>query len=432
MFSNTSLIYSKYDYHITLTSNNLDYGIDSQIEDVNLKQDFEFTPGPTQKIRFGGQAIYHTITPGHVRASGDAAVNATPARPNYSLESALYASHEWQAAPRLNFTTGLRLSAFSLLGTGIYSTYDAAGNVLASTDYMKKNEVLKTYLNLEPRLAASIQLTEASTVKAGYARNVQNLHLLSNTNAASPTDLYVPTTFNVKPELADQVSLGYYRSLGAKKAYSLVVEGYYKSLSNQIDYRNGTELQGNFDVEASLLYGKGWAYGVEFLVRKDVGRLTGWLGYTLSKTERQFSGVNAGSWYPARQDRPHDLSLVALYQLNPQWDFSGTFLASTGNAATFPVGKYEVDGQTVSYYGLRNADRLPNYYRVDLGATYEKAGQEGHRFRSSWSFSIYNVLGRQNPYSLYFRQDPNDATKTQAVQTSLFQQIPSATYNFSF
>lgn len=432
VFSNTSLIYSKYDYQVTLTANNKESGIDSKIEDYNLKQDFEFTPGTTQKIRFGGQAIYHTITPGHVTAASDAAVNATPARPNYSLESAAYVSHEWQAAPRLNFTTGLRLSAFSLLGTGIYSTYDAAGNVLASSNYTKKNEVLKTYLNLEPRFAASYQLNEASTVKAGYARNVQNLHLLSNTNASSPTDLYVPTTFNVKPELADQVSLGYYRSLGAKKEYSLVVESYYKTMSNQIDYRNGTELRGNFDVESSLLYGKGRAYGVELLMRKDAGRLTGWVSYTLSKTERQFTDVNAGSWYPARQDRPHDLSLVALYQLNPKWNFSGTFLASTGSAATFPVGKYEVAGQSISYYGLRNADRLPAYYRVDLGATYEKPGQEHHRIRSSWTFSVYNVLGRENAYSIGFRQDPNDATKTQSVRTSLFRQIPSATYNFSF
>ncbi|AMR25530.1 collagen-binding protein (plasmid) [Hymenobacter psoromatis] len=432
VFSNTSLIYSKYDYQVTLTSNSQDYGIDSKIQDYNLKQDFEFTLGPTQKLRFGGQAIYHTITPGHLTAATDAAVNATPTKPNYSLESAAYVSHEWQAAPRLNFTTGLRLSVFSLLGTGTYSTYDAAGNTLVSTDYTKKNEVLKTYVNLEPRFAGSYQLNEASTVKAGYARNVQNLHLLSNTNAASPTDLYVPTTFNVKPELADQFSVGYYRSLGAKKAYSLVVESYYKTMSHQIDYRNGTELRGNFDVESSLLYGKGRAYGVEFLLRKDAGRLTGWLGYTLSKTERQFTDVNAGSWYPARQDRPHDLSLVVLYQRNPQWNFSGTFLASTGSAATFPVGKYDVAGQAISYYGLRNADRLPNYYRLDLGATYEKPGQEHHRIRSSWTFSIYNVLGRENTYSLRFRQDPNDATRTEAIQTSLFRQIPSVTYNFNF
>jgi hypothetical protein len=432
VFSNTSLIYSKYDYEIDITANAQNFKIISKIQDLNLKQDFEFTPSTTQTVRFGAQAIYHTITPGYVVADASASVNSTADRTNYSLETAAYASHEWQATPRLNFTTGLRLSGFSLLGPGTYSSYDAAGTVLTATPYDKKGEFLKTYVRLEPRFSASFQVNEASSLKAGYARNVQNLHLLSNSSTALPTDLYVPTTFNVKPETSDQVSAGYYRTLGKDKTYSLVVETYYKALQNQIDYRDGTQLRGNFDVEASLLYGTGRAYGIEFLVRKDVGRLTGWLGYTLSKSQRQFAEINGGSWFNARQDRPHDLSVVAIYQLNSKWSFSGTFLASTGNAATFPVGKYVVAGQVVSRYGERNADRQPGYRRLDLGATYEKPGQEGHRFHSSWSFSIYNALGRENPYSIRFEADPNDATRTQAVQTALFRMVPSATYNFSF
>jgi hypothetical protein len=432
VFSNTSLIYSKYDYEIDITTNAQTFKIISKIQDLNLKQDFEFTPSATQTIRFGAQAIYHTITPGYVTADAGASVNSTADRTNYSLETAAYASHEWQATPRLNFTTGLRLSGFSLLGPGTYSTYDANGTVLTATPYDKKGEFLKTYVRLEPRFSASFQVNEASSLKAGYARNVQNLHLLSNSSTALPTDLYVPTTFNVKPETSDQVSAGYYRTLGKDKTYSLVVETYYKALQNQIDYRDGTQLRGNFDVEASLLYGTGRAYGVEFLVRKDVGRLTGWLGYTLSKSQRQFAEINGGSWFNARQDRPHDLSAVVIYQLNSKWTFSGTFLASTGNAATFPVGKYVVAGQVVSRYGERNADRQPAYRRLDLGATYEKPGQEGKRFHSSWSFSIYNALGRENPYSIRFQADPNDPTRTQAVQTALFRIVPSATYNFSF
>lgn len=432
VFSNTSLIYSKYDYEIDITSNAQNFKIISKIQDLNLKQDFEFTPSTTQTVRFGAQAIYHTITPGYVVADAGASVNSTADRTNYSLETAAYASHEWQATPRLNFTTGLRLSGFSLLGPGTYSTYDAAGTVVTATPYDKKGEFLKTYVRLEPRFSASFQVNEASQLKAGYARNVQNLHLLSNSSTALPTDLYVPTTFNVKPETSDQVSAGYYRTLGQDKTYSLVVETYYKALQNQIDYRDGTQLRGNFDVEASLLYGTGRAYGIELLVRKDVGRLTGWLGYTLSKSQRQFAEINGGAWFNARQDRPHDLSAVVIYQLNSKWTFSGTFLASTGNAATFPVGKYVVAGQVVSRYGERNADRQPGYRRLDLGATYEKPGQEGHRFHSSWSFSIYNALGRENPYSIRFQADPNDPTRTQAVQTALFRMVPSATYNFSF
>ncbi|MDO7851890.1 TonB-dependent receptor [Hymenobacter convexus] len=431
IFSNTSLIFSKYDYQIKISSNDRNFTIDSKIQDWNLKQDFEFYPSSTQTLRFGGQAIYHTITPGHVTADASSGINATADKTNYSLETAAYVSHDWQAAPRLNFTTGLRLSAFSLLGPGTYSSYDAAGNVLAATDYAR-NKFLKTYVKLEPRFAASLQLNEASSVKASYARNVQNLHLLSNANASSPTDLYIPTSFNVKPEVADQVSAGYYRTLGPKKSYSLTVETYYKALQNQLDYRDGTQLQGNFDVEASLLYGTGRAYGIEFLMRKDVGRLTGWLGYTLSRSERKFTEINQGAYFPSRQDRTHDLSVVAIYQLNPKWSFSGTFVTSTGNAVTFPVGKYQIGGQIVSYFGLRNADRMPFYQRLDLGATYEKPHQEGHRFHSSWTFSVYNALGRENAYSIRFEADPNDPSRTRAVQTALFKFIPSATYNFNF
>ena len=432
VFSNTSLIYSKYDYEIDIYTNDQNFAIKSKIQDLNLKQDFEFTPSTSHTLRFGAQAIYHTITPGYITADGASAVNATADRSNFSLETAAYVSHEWRATPRLDFTTGLRLSAFSLMGTGTYETYDAAGNVLTSTTYDRRTQFLKTYLRLEPRLAASYQLNEQATLKAGYARNVQNLHLLSNSASSLPTDLYVPTTFNVQPETSDQVSAGYYRTLGTKKTYSLTVETYYKALQNQIDYRDGTQLRGNFDVEASLLYGHGRAYGIEFLLRKDVGRVTGWLGYTLSRTERQFTDINQGSYFPSRQDRPHDLSVVAIYELNKKWTFSGTFLASTGNAVTYPVGKYLVAGQVVSYYSQRNADRLPPYVRLDLGATYEKPHQEGHRFHSSWSFSVYNALARENPYSIRFQADPNDATRTQAVQTALFRIIPSATYNFSF
>ena len=431
VFSNTSLIYSKYNYKIDIKAGANDFTINSDIQDWNLKQDVEFYPSAAHTLRFGGQAIYHTITPGYITANGPG-INSTAPKTNYSLETAGYVSHEWAATPKLNFTTGLRLSAFSLLGTGTYSTYDNEGNVVSETQYDKRNEVLKTYVRLEPRASASYQLNEASTVKAGYARNVQNLHLLTNSASASPTDLYVPTSFNVKPELADQFSVGYYRTLGAQKTYSMSVETYYKTLQNQIDYRDGTELRGNLDVESSLLYGQGRAYGVELLLRKDQGRLTGWVGYTLSRSERQFTEINGGDWFRARQDRPYDLSVVGIFQLNPRWSLSGSFLASTGNAVTYPVGKYAVNNQAVSYYGPRNADRFPRYQRLDLGATYEKPHQEGRRFHSSWSFSVYNVLGRENPYSIRFETNPDDPTRTQAVQTALFRFIPSATYNFNF
>ncbi|MBF9224225.1 TonB-dependent receptor [Hymenobacter sp. BT662] len=431
LFSNTSFLYSKYNYQIRLTTSDQDIRIDSKIQDWNLKQDFEFTPSATQTLRFGANAIYHTITPGRISAGASSGVNSTEDKTNHSLETAAYVSHEWAATEKLDFTTGLRLSGFSLLGKGDYSTYDVEGNALSTRRY-GLGEVVKTYVRLEPRLAASYQLTPRATLKAGYARNVQNLHLLSNSASSSPTDLYVPTSLNVKPELADQVSAGYFRAWGENREYSFSAEVYYKWLQNQIDYRDGTRLGISTDVESTLLYGKGRAYGIELLLKKETGRLTGWLAYTLSKSERQFADINRGAWFNARQDRPHDVSAVAVYQLTPKWSLSGTFVASTGSAVTYPVGKYQALGQVVSLYSLRNADRLPHYQRLDLGATLEKPQQEGKRFHSSWNFSIYNVLGRENPYIITFETVPDDPTRTQALQTALFKMIPSATYNFNF
>jgi hypothetical protein len=428
LFSNTSLIYSKYSYQIELGAGEGKIKIDSKVRDFNLKQDFEYYPSANQTIRFGAQAIHHTITPGQITSSNSAA-NASEDKTNYSLESAGYVSHDWQVTPRLALTTGLRLSAFTLLGPSKLSTYDDAGKVLTTTEY-SSGDAVKTYVNLEPRFATSFQLTDATSLKAGYARNVQNLHLMSNTTASSPTDLYIPTSLNVKPEIADQISAGYYRTF-SNKMWSFSAEVYYKWLQNQIDYRDGTELRGNLDVESTLLYGKGRAYGVEFLLKKETGRLTGWLGYTLSKTERQFAGINDGAWFNARFDRPHDVSLVAIYQLTPKWNLSGTWVASTGNAVTYPTNKFLIADKVVSYYGARNAERMPGYRRLDVGATFEPE-QKNRRWKSSWSFSIYNLLARENPYSIRFETDPNDASRTRAVQTSLFRLVPSATYNFSF
>ncbi|RZL04682.1 MAG: TonB-dependent receptor, partial [Hymenobacter sp.] len=235
LFSNTTLIFSKYSYQIKIRANDQDFSIDSKIQDFNLKQDFEYSPGARQTLRFGLNAIYHTITPGRVTAAADAVVNSTVDRTNHSLETAGYVSHEWSATDKLDFTTGLRLSQFSLLGAGTYSAYDTNGRIVSSQAF-GRGEVVKTYLNLEPRFAASYALSPSTSLKAGYARNVQNLHLLSNSASTSPTDLYVPTSLNVKPELADQLSAGYFRKLGTTGEYSFSAEVYYKWLQRQVDY----------------------------------------------------------------------------------------------------------------------------------------------------------------------------------------------------
>ena len=233
----------------------------------------------------------------------------------------------------------------------------------------------------------------------------------------------------VKPEIADQVAIGYYKNdLGFQ--YEFFVEAYYKWMQNQVDYKNGAQLRANENVESQLLFGSGRAYGLEWFLKKKTGKLTGWISYTLARTERSVAGINNGSWYPARQDQTHNLAIVGIYQTNSRWTLSANWVYNTGNAVTFPSGKYTLNGQTAYYYTERNGYRFPDYHRLDLAATLKnkpKAGREG-----SWTFSLYNAYGRENTYSIEFKDDPNNPGKTIAEQTALFKWVPSITYNFKF
>lgn len=344
------------------------------------------------------------------------------------MENALYASNTWKASNTLSFTYGLRVSAFSILGKGDYYTFDPDGNVTGATSY-KSGEVVKTYVNLEPRIAAALQVNGSTSIKASYVRNAQNLHLISNSNSASPTDRWVASTNVIKPELSDQVSLGYYKNLNDDN-YELTVETYYKTLQNQIDYRNGANIYTNQPIETQLLYGKGRAYGAEFLLKKKNGKLTGWIAYTISKTERKIDGINSNNWYNARQDRTHDISLVSMYQLSKKWSLSANWVFATGNAVTFPNGKYKLLGHSYFYFSDRNADRMPSYHRLDLGATRQL--KQTKKFSSELNFSLYNAYGRENAYRITFRDNETDPNRTEAVRTTLFRFVPSISYNFKF
>nr|WP_290935497.1 TonB-dependent receptor [Haliscomenobacter sp.] len=252
---------------------------------------------------------------------------------------------------------------------------------------------------------------------------------MSNSTSANPTDQWIGNSYNIKPEISDQFSLGYFRNFGNNK-FEFSVEAYYKSMQNQVDYKDAADINTSPDVESELLYGIGRAYGLELFVKKKVGKFSGWLSYTLSRTERQIEGINNGDWYAAKQDRTHDVSLVGIYQANPRWSFSAAFVYNTGNAVTFPSGKYNVDGNTTYYYTERNGYRMPAYHRLDLSATYER--QRKGRFQSSWNFGLYNAYGRENAYTITFEDDPDDASRTRALRTALFKWVPSVTYNFKF
>ena len=429
LFSNTSLIYSNYNYKISIRSGATDFDIFSQVRDWNLKEELQWYVNSRNTLRFGMNAIFHTIRPGEVTATAASSINSSKLQKRYSLENAVYATNTWKAADKLNITYGIRLTAFSVLGKGDFYAIDRDGIVTDTFSY-DNGEMVKTYWNAEPRLAVSYQFNPLSSVKASYVRNVQNLHLISNSTTSSPTDKWVASTNIIKPEISDQFSLGYYKNL-SNDQYELSVEAYYKTMQNQIDYKDGADIYINSDaIETQLLFGKGRAYGIEWLFKKKAGKFNGWVSYTLSKTERKINGISNNNWYNAKQDRTHDIAVVGIYQLNKKWTLSANWIYYTGSAVTFPAGKYRIDDQTVYYYTERNAYRMPAYHRLDIGATWLL--KQKKRFSSELTISLYNAYGRENAYTIQFRDNKDDPDKTEAVQTALFKYIPSVSYNFKF
>ncbi|MEO7309030.1 MAG: TonB-dependent receptor [Chitinophagaceae bacterium] len=428
VFSNTSLIFSNYNYEINIKNGANDVTIFSQIRDWNIKHELQWYANDKHNVRIGFNSIYHTMRPGDITASQGSNFNNQAFQRRYSWENALYVSDVWKMTDKLTLSYGLRLTAFSIIGAGDFYNVNAAGKV---TDTMRygAGQFVKTYVNLEPRVAASYELNDISSLKVSYVRNVQNLHLISNSTTSSPTDKWTASTNLIKPEISDQVSLGYYRNLLDNK-YELTVETYYKDMQHQIDYRDGANIYVNGAIEAQLLYGRGRAYGVEWLLKRKRGKLTGWLSYTLAKTERKIDGINQNQWYNARQDRTHDIAIVAMYQLNKKWSFSANWIFYTGDAVSFPSGKYTSGGEVYFYYTERNGYRLPNYHRLDLGATLQLKNKK--HWSSELALSLYNAYGRENAYTIQFRQNKDDPSKTEAVRTALFKYIPSISYNFKF
>jgi len=424
LFLNTSFIYSDYNYNVKLKNGETNFNINSEIKDVNLKQDYTFYTNNQNTLRFGFNTILHNIRPSTFSGT---VINSVAKTGRNGLENAVYLTNNYRTTSQLTIDYGLRLSMYTLMGGDVYNIYQ--NGVVSSSIKLNPSSFGKTYINPEPRITTNYRINDETSIKAGYARNVQHLHLLSNSVASSPSDQWIGNSYNIKPEIADQISVGYVTKL-FKNNFELTAEAYYKHLQNQIDYKDGAEINTVSDVESVLLYGIGRAYGLELLLKKKEGRLTGWIGYTLSKTERRIDGINEGKWYNARQDRTHDISVVGIYDLNDRWSISGVFVYNTGDAVTYPTGKYNVQGQTLYQYAARNDNRMPAYHRLDFSATYEK--NKTKRRHGSWNFSLYNVYGRENAYRISFKDDPNDPTRTQIIRTALFKWVPSVTYQFKF
>ena len=429
LFSNTSLIYSSYDYEIAIKSNDVDFTITSKVLDYNFKQEFQYFPNSNNKIKFGINVINHNITPGQLSGSKGIQEGLVFQKAAKSLESAGYVSNDWDANEFLSVNYGVRMSAFSIFGNGQKTyTYTSSGAVKDSIIYAD-NAHVNTYINWEPRISFSYAYTNDASFKMAFARNTQNIHLVSNSTTSSPTDTWLGTSLNTKPEIADQASFGWFKNLN-DNMYEFNIETYYKQMQNQIDYRNGANTQANEKLEGELLYGDGRAYGLELILKKKTGKFNGWISYCLSKSERKIEGINNGNWYNAKQDRTHDISIVGIYDLTPKLSFSALFVFYTGNAITFPSGKYSIEGQSQFLYTTRNGSRMPNYHRLDLGVNWIRKNTD--KYESSWNFSIYNAYGRENAYTIAFREKEGNPNVTEAVQTSLFRWIPAITYNFKF
>lgn len=423
LFSNTSFIYNDFNYTIGIKVADID--VKSLIRDFSLKEDLDYYLNSKNKLKFGFLSTFHIIVPGEVVSSDTSRLNSFRLTKNYGWENAVYAQHEISLWNQLNINYGIRLSVFSQTGPSEYFKFADDGSI--DTLKLKLGKFNTTYVNAEPRLSLSWNFVPGMSFKAAYSRNVQNLHLLSNTTTSFPTDRWVLTTNNVKPEIADQVSAGYFANFH-NNMFQVSVEGYFKWLQNQIDYKNGAVLRANETVEDQLLFGLGRTYGAEFFFKKATGKFTGWISYTYSHSERKFPTVNNGNWYNSRYDRTHDLSIVLMYDITPRINVSASWVYYTGIAATFPSGKYIVDGQMVPYYGGRNQDRFPNYHRLDIGATFIL--KKHKNWEHDLNVSVYNVYAQKNAYTIDFKAD-DDGT-TYAEKSYLFRIVPSISYNFKF
>ena len=421
LFSNTTLIYSNFDYKIDIKRTDPEFSIISKVEDLTLKQDFNYYPNPNNQWKFGLNIKKLGNIPGGIKELSQLDFSTKERK---ALETAAYIRNDWKLNDKWNILYGVRLSNFTILKGGYYYNFDAEMNA----DTLQTNGIIKNYFEPEPRINISYKLNDKQSFKLGYSRNVQNIHLIANSAFFSPSDRWIMNSNIIKPEISNQISFGYFRNLNP--AYGeFSIEGFYKNLENQLDFKDGSSLQEIF-VEKQLLFGKGRAYGLEFLYKKNIGNLHGWLAYTLSKTEKQINGINNDKWYPAKQDKRHDFSLVAMYKINPKWSISSAYVFQTGSAITFPTGRYSLDGQQILQYTKRNGSRMPDYHRLDISVNWLIRNDINKK--SELTFGVYNIYGRENPFFINIQQSDKNPSEYEVNKQVLFKFIPSITWNFKF
>jgi hypothetical protein len=434
LFANTTGVFNDYNFTFKGAQNNFEIQLASGIRDLSIKQDYDYYPASSHKIKFGWLYTFHRFTPSVVSGKQDSVTfNPLNAQVKHAHEAAVYVQDDWDLSSKIKVNAGLRYSGFQQIGAYKLYEEDEFGNRTDSTVY-GAGKAVKTYGGLEPRLTARYAVDDATSIKASVTRNLQYIHLVSNAGTTLPTDLWVPSTIKVKPQISWLYAAGLFKNF-KENMFETSLEVYYKNMENQIEYREGYIPNTLHDTEDDFTFGKGWSYGSELFINKVKGRFTGWIGYTLSWTWRKFPALNEGEKYPAKYDRRNDMSIVAMYELNKKWKLSGTFVYGTGNAATLPQRFYIVGGVLTQEYSRINQYRLPSYHRLDLSAILTPKKNESRKWKTEWVFSLYNAYSRQNPYFIYYDQtgNPYDGSlKVQAKQVSLFPVIPAVTWNFKF
>lgn len=449
LFMNMTSTFSDYQFQFGSKQDEFRFELLSGVRDLGTKVDFSYFPNAKHSIKWGADHIYHMFTPTSLSAQTDSVVfNTGAAQKLFSHETAFYVLDDFDVNDVLKINAGLRYSMYHHVGPFTrYIKGDGISTSDTAIQYSRGN-VIKFYNGLEPRISLRWLLPDKSSIKAGYSYNYQYVHLTSLSAVSLPTDIWFPSTDIAKPEIGWQGSIGYFKNF-MNDMFETSVEVYYKQMNNMIEYKEGA-LPGdnvNDNTDNLLVFGKGWAYGVEFYIKKAVGKFTGWIGYTLAKTDRKFPDLNEGQLFPAKYDRRHDLSVVGTYKLSDRWTFSSSFIYATGNTLTLPSSWYVQDQNLLFNYGARNSTRMAPYHRFDLSATYyskefkTKTDAQGNeikvkkKFKSNWSFSIYNIYNRANPFFLFVDNDGkflDGDFKITVKQVSLFPIIPSATWNFEF
>lgn len=449
LFSNLSAIYS--DYYYGLEIGFAGFKWESGIKNFNLKYDFKHYLSNSLKLTYGLNAQNYVFNPGTIIPLGQKSqFNADQLAKKFALEPAIYFDVEQKLNSKISVNYGLRYSTFYRLGNEDVNLYANNQAVVFNQDlkiYEKaspigtknygKNKTIANFGNIEPRLSIAYAFNDDQSLKTSYNRMAQYLHLITNTQSPTPLDIWTPSDNFLKPQILDQVALGYFQNFN-KGNYSLETETFYKQIKNRLDYIDGTDLIANKAIEQVVLNGKGRAYGLELMVRKNTGKLTGWVSYTLSKTEQQTpgrnateTGINNGQWYKAASDKLHNLSITSTYKLSQKWRLGAIFALQTGQPVTFPNGKYQYQGVNVPNFGLRNQNRLPLYHHLDIAGTYTPKPNKAKGWQSEWVFSIFNLYNRQNAANIAFTQNIETGVN-EAKRLSIFGAVPSVTYNFKF